>query len=91
MASLRPDLPRRASLAKIWHDDHGSNRYRPHDGGFNFGIGITPIIGDGTFLPFGGMSFGAGLCRDLGAAGAKPVPCRCGGMLPAGPRLAASC
>jgi hypothetical protein len=34
-------------------------RYVPHDGGFNFKIGFTPIFGQGGFLPFGGLGLGA--------------------------------
>jgi hypothetical protein len=34
-------------------------RYVPHDGGFNFKIGFTPLFGRGGFLPFGGVGFGA--------------------------------
>jgi hypothetical protein len=39
-------------------------RYLPRDGGFNFGVGFTPMIGDGGFfphfLPWGGLSMGGG-------------------------------
>ncbi len=39
-------------------------RYLPRDGGFNFGVGFTPMIGDGGFfpyfLPWGGISLGGG-------------------------------
>jgi hypothetical protein len=34
-------------------------RYVPRDGGFTFNLGFTPIFGQGGFLPFGGMGFGA--------------------------------
>ncbi|MFI5309122.1 MAG: hypothetical protein ACHQ53_17330 [Polyangiales bacterium] len=34
-------------------------RYVPHDGGFNFKIGFTPIFGAGGFLPWGGLGLGA--------------------------------
>ncbi len=34
-------------------------RYVPHDGGFNFKLGFTPIFGAGGFLPWGGLGLGA--------------------------------
>lgn len=34
-------------------------RYVPHDGGFNFKVGFTPIFGEGGFLPWGGLGLGA--------------------------------
>jgi hypothetical protein len=34
-------------------------RYMPAHGGFNFGIGFTPIFGPNAFLPWGGMQLGA--------------------------------
>lgn len=33
-------------------------RYLPRKGGFNFGVGFTPLVGAGGFLPWGGISFG---------------------------------
>jgi hypothetical protein len=33
-------------------------RYVPSHGGFDFGIGFTPLFGEGGFLPWGGMHFG---------------------------------
>jgi hypothetical protein len=39
-------------------------RYIPHDGGLDFGVAFTPMIGTGeyfpSFLPWGGVSLGAG-------------------------------
>jgi hypothetical protein len=34
-------------------------RYVPKNGGFDFGIGFTPLLGPGGLSPFGGMHFGA--------------------------------
>jgi len=34
-------------------------RHAPHDGGFHFKIGLTPVFGLGGFLPWPGISFGA--------------------------------
>jgi hypothetical protein len=34
-------------------------RYVPHDGGFNFDIGFTPVFGSFGFLPWIGISLGA--------------------------------
>lgn len=34
-------------------------RYMPRTGGFNFGVGFTPLVGAGGFLPWGGLSLGA--------------------------------
>jgi hypothetical protein len=34
-------------------------RFQPIDGGLLFRIDFTPIIGNGKFLPFGGISLGA--------------------------------
>lgn len=33
-------------------------RYVPHDGGFTFRIGFTPLISQEGVFPWGGMSFG---------------------------------
>lgn len=33
-------------------------RYVPHDGGFNFKIGLTPLFGSFGFLPWLGIAFG---------------------------------
>jgi hypothetical protein len=33
-------------------------RYLPHDGGFDFGVGFTPLFGAGGFAPFGGIHGG---------------------------------
>jgi hypothetical protein len=34
-------------------------RYIPHDGGFTFNVGFTPIFGIGGFMPWLGLGFGA--------------------------------
>lgn len=33
-------------------------RYIPHDGGFAFGVGLTPFVGPGGFQAWGGLSLG---------------------------------
>jgi hypothetical protein len=33
-------------------------RYVPHDGGYDFGIGFTPLLGPGGFAPSGGIHLG---------------------------------
>lgn len=34
-------------------------RYVPHDGGFNFKIGLAPVFGGGIVLPWPSLAFGA--------------------------------
>ena len=34
-------------------------RYVPHDGGFNFKVGFTPVFAPKFFQPWGGLGFGA--------------------------------